>query len=142
MASGQTENFGLSQWAAEDQVIRTEFNEDNAKIDAVLAEISSALSKIVTGTYTGNGTDSRTISLGFAPKAVYVCHQSGKLYDGNGNYYFGGLALKGHPAKPEGGPATVELVSGGFKVNYSMSNTKARIMTNAAGYVFHYLALE
>lgn len=141
MASGQTTNYGLNQWAAEDKVVRTEFNGDNTKLDIVLAEISAALSKIVTGTYTGNGAASRTISLGFTPRAIYVCSESGTVYDGNGNYYYGGLALTGHPAQGEAGPNTVEIASGGFKVNYSISNTKARVMTNAAGYVFYYIAL-
>ena len=36
MASGQTSNYGLNQWAAEDPVLRTDFNQDNAKLDAVL----------------------------------------------------------------------------------------------------------
>ena len=39
MASGQTTNFGLNQWAAEDQVLREEFNENNAKVDATLSEL-------------------------------------------------------------------------------------------------------
>ena len=38
MASGQTENYGLNQWAAEDAVLREEFNGDNAKIEAALWE--------------------------------------------------------------------------------------------------------
>ena len=36
MASNQTSNYGLNQWEATDQVLRTEFNADNAKIDAAL----------------------------------------------------------------------------------------------------------
>ena len=36
MASGQTTNYGLNQWAAEDPVLRTDFNQDNAKLDAAL----------------------------------------------------------------------------------------------------------
>ena len=36
MASNYTENYGLCQWEATDQVLRTEFNEDNAKMDAAL----------------------------------------------------------------------------------------------------------
>lgn len=36
MASNHTEKYGLCQWEATDQVLRTEFNEDNAKIDATL----------------------------------------------------------------------------------------------------------
>jgi len=37
MASNYTRNYGLCQWAASDKVLRTEFNADNAKIDAALA---------------------------------------------------------------------------------------------------------
>lgn len=41
MASNYTENFGLCQWEATDAVLRTEFNEDNAKIDSVLSRIGT-----------------------------------------------------------------------------------------------------
>ena len=37
MASNHTTNFELCQWQADDQVKRTDFNKDNAKIDAALA---------------------------------------------------------------------------------------------------------
>ena len=39
MASNHTTNFELCQWQADDQVKRTDFNEDNAKIDAALGVI-------------------------------------------------------------------------------------------------------
>ena len=41
MASNQTSSYGLSQWEATDQVKRTDFNADNAKIDAALEELVS-----------------------------------------------------------------------------------------------------
>ena len=104
MASNHTEHFSLNQWQADDQVLRTDFNEDNAKIDSALKDLAAAqaekadqsaldalaaevakkaataaldaLSKklasmpcLVTGTYTGDGAESRLISLGFQPKA-------------------------------------------------------------------------
>lgn len=34
MASNHTQNYGLCQWEATDQVLRTDFNEDNQKIEA------------------------------------------------------------------------------------------------------------
>ena len=37
MASNYTEHYGLCQWEATDQVLRTEFNEDNRKIEAALS---------------------------------------------------------------------------------------------------------
>ena len=40
MASNYTENYGLCQWEATDAVLRTDFNEDNAKIDEALNTLS------------------------------------------------------------------------------------------------------
>jgi len=37
MSTNHTLNYGLCQWEADDQVLRTDFNSDNAKIDAALA---------------------------------------------------------------------------------------------------------
>ena len=39
MARGQTQYYGLNQWEAADQVLRTEFNADNAKIEMVLKNL-------------------------------------------------------------------------------------------------------
>ena len=52
MAANQTTNYQLNQWEATDQVLRTDFNADNDKIDAALAakaEVASltALSETV-----------------------------------------------------------------------------------------------
>ena len=38
-----TQHYQLNQWAADDQVLRTDFNADNAKIDAALAGKGKAL---------------------------------------------------------------------------------------------------
>ena len=45
MASNYTEHFSLSQWLPDDQVKRTDFNEDNAKIDAALNDLSGGLAE-------------------------------------------------------------------------------------------------
>ena len=42
MATNQTTNYQLNQWEPTDQVLRTDFNADNAKIDAVLAGPNAA----------------------------------------------------------------------------------------------------
>ena len=77
MASGQTSNYGLNQWAAEDPVLRTDFNQDNAKLDASLGAIDKRIPRIVTGTYMGNGEESQTIELGFQPQILMVSVRSG-----------------------------------------------------------------
>lgn len=43
MASSYTENFGLCQWEATDQVVRTEFNENNRTIDESLSKLQEAV---------------------------------------------------------------------------------------------------
>ena len=76
MASGQTQNYQLNQWAAEDQVLRTDFNADNAKIDAALAEMGAQIPRFISGSYTGTGTygpdGACELHFGFAPKMVFL----------------------------------------------------------------------
>lgn len=72
MASNYTEHYGLCQWEATDQVLREEFNQDNAQIDETLkalADKNTALESAIAAvaatagncqmeliTYTGTGT--------------------------------------------------------------------------------------
>ena len=100
MASNYTEHYDLCQWEATDQVQRTEFNADNAKIDAALDALAgqvaekadgddlAALSETVAGhtaalaqkgncqvyttAYTGTGTVSRTFSFPKQPLLVII----------------------------------------------------------------------
>ena len=44
MASNYTEHYDLCQWEATDQVQRTDFNADNAKVDAALAGLAAEVS--------------------------------------------------------------------------------------------------
>lgn len=122
MARNQTEYCQLSQWDASDQVLRTEFNGDNAKIDAALAAMSEEVSgkaevsalavkadvaaleevealalgraEIRLGTYVGNGAASQLIQLGFKPKAVLVLTTDGGMSDVADGRHYGGLALE------------------------------------------------
>ena len=52
-----TEHYQLNQWEANDKVQRTDFNADNAKIDAALQSLKTGKGncKIITGQYRGNG---------------------------------------------------------------------------------------
>ena len=90
----RTNNYALCQWEETDRVQRTDFNEDNAKIDAAvkavgrrvdgleaskadktaLAAVEGKISRIVTGTYAGTGGSSgvRRISLPGRPKLVLI----------------------------------------------------------------------
>lgn len=159
MASNHTEHFSLNQWQADDQVKRTDFNEDNAKIDAALNDLSGglaekattaaleALSKklasmpcLVTGTYTGDGTDSRLISLGFQPKALLVMIEEGYPAIPYTDDYYGGLALPGKPVCLQTSYGTnyiLTIESKGFRVYY---NRDRYILSNQKDTNYYYLA--
>ena len=93
-------------------------------------------SRVVMGTYIGDGAPSQTIQLGFTPKAVLVC-QNGILSRGLQSHYAEGLALDGYPAA-EGNSNVVSVVEGGFQV---FDGTKANYngRTNVASQKYYYL---
>lgn len=96
MASNYTENYGLCQWEATDQVLRTEFNEDNAKLDDALNKVTEKVTlleetienlgdcKISYSTYTGNATygkeNCNTLFFLTQPLLVAIVNQTGGLY--------------------------------------------------------------
>lgn len=175
MASNHTEHFSLNQWLPDDQVKRTDFNEDNAKIDAALNDLSGGLAEkagqaaldalaaevakkaataalealsqklasmpcLVTGTYTGDGTDSRLISLGFQPKALLVMREEGYSARPYTDDYYGGLALPGKPVCLQTSYGTnyiLTIESKGFRVYY---NRDRYILSNQKDTNYHYLA--
>ena len=159
MASNHTEHFSLNQWQADDQVKRTDFNEDNAKIDAALNDLSGGLAEkattaaletvskklaampcLVTGTYTGDGTDSRLISLGFQPKALLVMIEEGYSARPYTDDHYGGLALPGKPVCLQTSYGTnyiLTIESKGFRVYY---NRDRYILSNQKDTNYYYLA--
>ena len=175
MASNHTEHFSLNQWQADDQVLRTDFNEDNAKIDSALKVLAAAqaekaeqtalvalaagvakkattaaleaLSKklasmpcLVTGTYTGDGAESRLISLGFQPKALLVMTDEGYSARPYTDDYYGGLALPGKPVCLKtvyGTDYILTVESQGFRVYYNKSKY---VFSNQKEFNYHYLA--
>ncbi|MCI8303757.1 MAG: hypothetical protein HFF52_03925 [Lawsonibacter sp.] len=157
-----TPNYNLSQWEAEDKVLRTDFNADNAKIDAGLKALNTgkadkstvtalqsqvntvktSVPKIVMGTYTGNGAASQTIPLPFAPKAVLVISHDG--YTRNTARIFGGLALPGSPAKIDHETLDLTAVSisgNGFRVFSDTSDEYWTVVANSKDFSYHYLAI-
>ena len=115
MSTNYTPNYHLNQWEPGDAVLRADFNEDNAKIDAAIKAVDTAkadksalntLSGKVSGnasaiaklgncriesfTYTGNGNSGSggTTDISFSGKPVFfVILQTGYLFlgDGRGN---------------------------------------------------------
>ena len=147
-----TTNYQLNQWEATDRVTRDDFNADNAAIDTALKTVADAAAaaqsavsgavKLVTGSYTGNGAESRTINVGFAPKAVLLFTQQGQTYYVSGtNYYMcGGLILPNKPIRYT--DLTVAAISGnGFTVSYKNAGIQQIAFANQSSVVYYYAAL-
>ena len=149
-----TTNCKLHQWEPGDHFLRTDFNEDFAKIDAALgarptqtsldsqlAAVNQSVSTVAgrvevrIGSYVGNGADSRTINVGFKPKAVFT--QGASVLTGS-NIITGALALENSPAKSNG-TAILTVTASGFTV-YSPS-TSYRHM-NDKSKIYFYLAFK
>ena len=68
MATNYTEHYELNQWEPTDQVLRTDFNADNAKLDAALTDLAETAAlleasvvklgncRVETMSYVGTGT--------------------------------------------------------------------------------------
>ena len=85
LSQNQTERFGLHLWAPEDDFLREEFNENFAKLDAVVWAVA--------GTYVGDGAAVRHIELGGRPMAVHLELDNGLRHNLN-NTIWGGLAVQ------------------------------------------------
>lgn len=138
MASNYTEHLNLCQWAAEDAVLREDFNADNQKLEAAIAEKAT----ILLGSYTGDGTKNREIVLGFRPKYVHVWNNNNQNSDTHIAYSgiateYGHTSVNNHPA--------VQLTDQGFMVdcgNYSDSYAGYYIYTNIAENGYTYLVIK
>ena len=148
----RTSNYNLCQWERQDKVQMEDFNADNAKIDAALAAVrdrvnslTAAVHKVAAGHYTGNGAESRTISVGFTPIAVFVCTDSGETYYHAYNDYncYGGLAVAGGPVVIRG-MEVVSVQPGGFRIARStvkIDPNSYDACSNYSGTLFRYIAV-
>ena len=66
-STNKTPQLGLNQWAAGDEVLRTDFNADNLKIDALLNHSGCKI-----GTFIGDGKKNRVIDTGVNPKLIML----------------------------------------------------------------------
>lgn len=84
MAANHTEHFNLSQWAADDGIVRADFNADNAALDAALHELDETRLRCASGSYTGAGEygeeHPNTLSFPFTPKLVVIANGQNKRF--------------------------------------------------------------
>lgn len=143
---------GFQMWFTADGsgIYRRSTDGDWEKTDAELEDRVEALetagtlkSEVVFGTYTGDGTASRTINLGFTPVAVIVYTNKGQQFWGQQTQHaMGGLALYGFPCQlgDEARPV-IEITDGGFKV-FLGSSGSPYIQTNNTVDTYYFIAYK
>ena len=96
-----TQNLHLPQWEASDRIMRTDFNDAMAAIDAALA----AGTKVAVSSYNGeasglpyNGYQKKDISLPFRPKVLFVI--GGSLGDAYSILFFDGMTRNAPSGEP------------------------------------------
>ena len=135
----QTANYQLCQWDPTDRILMEDFNSDNSKIDAALAGLeagkaaqsslaalqssvaaaqstANGRARAILGSYTGNGAETRSISVGASPKAVILS------WDNNSD-----TALKGG-----GAVRTITVTSNGFRTDDATMNVSGMAYTYLA----------
>ena len=121
-----TQNLKLKKPLPTEKIDIGVINENMDKVDNAFNE------KIVLGTYTGDGTATRTINLGFTPCAVEVYKSDGQQTDSGSLDIKGGLALTGKPC----GNA-IAITENGFTVACDFSKD---LHTNQDNLIYYFKA--
>ena len=99
MSSQKTEHYELNQWLPTDQVLRTDFNADNAKIDAALNTLAGQVAEKADAV--GLDTLSGTVAGHTAQLAQKGnCQIWTTTYQGNGQYGSSGRNSVTFPTRP------------------------------------------
>lgn len=127
MSSKKTKNYKLHSWEATDDFLRSEFNENFTKLDEA--------ARIIVGAYVGDNEDSRTIHLGFTPRAVLVVSDEGQMgSSASSTRCMGGLATPGMPTLN----GLLRVITGGFEIE----SRSAYVSTNSLSHTYCYLAIR
>ena len=139
MSSSQTANFGLNQWAANDYVIREEFNEDNRKIDTELSKIT----RTATGNYTGNGkygsANPNSLTFPFAPKLVIIQPSGGGAY--GPMFVRNGVTATAVNYHDTAQASTITWSNGGKTLSWYTQSNMVAYQLNTNNSVYTYIAL-
>lgn len=124
MAANRTQRYGLHLWEPGDNFLREEFNENFEALDAV--------PEAVTGTYTGDGAFSQSITLGFQPRLVLVTSR------GNTSSGYAAVAVPGGDGYAHNGGVALQVTEEGFAVFIG----RQYVFTNETDRRYYYLAVR
>ena len=141
MATNYTTNYQLNQWEPTDQVQRTDFNADNSKIDAALAQLG--IFRLESGTYVGTGgITGGPLAFSKPPVVAMIRPSSGAdvllLFGGNSS----GIFIQGAaPTTSQVGRMQVTWTGSTATWYKSYTELTNDSSMSKSGVTYHYLAL-
>lgn len=140
---GDDRTFAVTRLVNDETESMLFFNKNGLGLLDAANEDYSYFTRSVSGTYTGDGNESKFIDLGFTPSAVMIARRDGvssyEETEGNLHFYFtGGIALKNFPCAT-GGYNIISIENGGFRVYKQKADNYRDIETNSTE-TFHYIA--
>lgn len=145
-----TEHYRLHQWEPEDPFLRTDFNEDLAKIDEALGTAAQGNCRIMTGTYVGDGNFDQDypnyLEFPFSPQVVMI---TGGSYRATSVFLRPGTKGAAHDTAGLGSVLNLEwsgnglswYVSGWASGGSVSSGTSAEGQLNELGETYTYLVI-
>ena len=128
MASSYTQNYKLCQWEAEDKVLRTEFNADNAKIDAAIAAVDRRVDTL-SSTVGGKASQSALNSLS------QTVSRHGEAISKLGNCLFYATSYVGTGTQDESNPPSLTFPHRPMVVFISCGHRRLTLVQGSSSYV-------
>ena len=131
-----TQNYQLPQWVETDRILRTDFNDAFDTIETAMSGFGNC--KIETGSYTGTGGNSNTLTFSSQPLLVVVSDRASGLTLLMMYPCLFGISL---PLDTASGNKVVGLTwSSGNTLTWVRNNTP-EYLANINGRQYHYIAL-
>ena len=144
MASGQTTNSALNQWAPEDKVLREEFNGDNAKIETALSQLTAGVLQTAVGSYMGNGQYGseapNRLEFAFTPKLVILVISETSVLK-SGTVFVRGQTISAGIGTSYSGGSCLNLGVSWSETGLSWYGGDAERQLNKEGSTYFYFAL-
>ncbi|MCI9575496.1 MAG: hypothetical protein HFJ84_02235 [Clostridiales bacterium] len=155
-STNKTPHFGLNNWSGTDKPKRTDFTEDNLRLDSLLQthftdtdlhftpeDRERFAQAYVSGFYNGTGAASKSFSLSFSPSGFFVFQVGAPLsgYDRE----LGAVQVNSGFVSSHGGSAGIALTGQEVTLKQSQGTSEADgvfLNLNQAGKMYGYLAIR
>ena len=139
-----TEHYQLHQWEGSDSFLRTDFNEDLAKIDNALNQLAGSTLHIASGSYAGTGEAGaehpNQLTFEFVPKMVVLTVDAGQELE-NGTVLVAGQTRSSGMGTSYSGGSCLNLYITWSEQGLSWYSAKVSYQLNKSGQTYRYFAV-